>query len=129
MGVDVMKADAKCANCYRDFADHNYIADSINEWRCPVNQQESFYGYFTGGDPRQFHPDAEECSPEELANHKRACEEANALESGRNLECPSGWITWEGGGIHVLNAPFGIGVGTIEIETSFEELEEPEPCS
>jgi len=31
-----VKPDAKCANCGRDFADPNYLADSIDKWRCPV---------------------------------------------------------------------------------------------
>jgi hypothetical protein len=114
------KADDKCCHCFRDFADHNYVPDSIDEYACPVNQQESCYGYFTGGDPRKFFPDAEDCTPEELANHKRACEEADRLEAARDLPCPSGWY----GNVHITKAPFGIGVSTIEVETCFELLEQ-----
>ena len=32
------------------------------------------YGYFHGGDPRDFFPDAEVCTAEEMAAHKAACE-------------------------------------------------------
>lgn len=120
-----MKADAKCRWCHRDFADHDYIPNSIDQYKCPVNQQENCYGYFTGGDPRDFHPDYEDSTPEEIANWKRACEEANRIEASRNLPCPSGWIVDEKRKLiaHVLNAPFGIGVCTIEIETVFEAME------
>lgn len=33
------------------------------------------YGYFHGGDPRNFFPDPECCTAEEMAKHKAACEE------------------------------------------------------
>lgn len=115
-----MKAIDRCYHCHREFADHNYVPDSIDKYRCPVPRVETTYGCFTGGDPRKFHPDAEDCTPEELANHKRACEEADALESGRNLECPSGWVQVAGVTAHVLNAPFGIGCYEVEFETFFE---------
>jgi hypothetical protein len=41
------------------------------------------YGYFHGGDPRDFCPDPEVCTPEELAAHKAACE---AWERGERPE-------------------------------------------
>ena len=37
-------------------------------------QSEPTYGYFHGGDPRDFSPDAEVCTEAELAAHKEACE-------------------------------------------------------
>ncbi len=46
-------------------AAQNYIRQFTNQ---------STYGYFCGGDPRDFSPDAEVCTPEEIANHKAACE-------------------------------------------------------
>ena len=115
-----MKDTALCINCYREFADHNYVPDSIDQYKCPVPVQESYYGYFSGGDPRKFHPDYEDCTPEEIANHKRACEEADAAEAGRSLPNPSGFY----GAVHILKAPFGIGVQTVEYESFFEEMEE-----
>lgn len=71
------------------------------------------YGFFCGGDPRDFVPDEESCSPEELAAHKKACEEADAEEKARKLSCPSGWVA---PGIHVTRAPFGIGSYTYRDE-------------
>ena len=42
------------------------------------------YGYFGGGDPRDFCPDGEVCTPEELAAHKAACA---AWDRGERPEC------------------------------------------
>lgn len=69
------------------------------------------YGYFPGGDPREFCPDPECSTEEERANHKRACE---LFENGKvdtvdgnhhwpimNKEGePIGWTT---------QSPFGLG--------------------
>jgi len=121
-----IKADCKCRWCYRDFADHNYVKDSIDKYECPFPQQESTYGYFCGGDPRDFHPDHECCTPEEIQRHKEACEDAERLESSRDLPCPSGWIRTPDGCAHILRAPFGIGVSTIETLNYFEALETEE---
>jgi hypothetical protein len=100
----------RCANCGQEIREH--CRDSDPPWRCPDEyQREAVYGYFHGGDPRNFSPDAECCSPEELARHKAACAEAEEIESARDLPCPSGWEWLPGGGIaHTLRAPFGIGV-------------------
>lgn len=42
------------------------------------------YGYYPGGDPRDFSPDPECCTEAELAAHKTACE---AWERGERPEC------------------------------------------
>lgn len=103
-----------CANCGEDFYRHN--ADTEPPHMCPPECQEfsSCYGFFHGGDPRNFHPDYECCSEAEIENHKKACEEADRLESARDLPCPSGWIRSDDGSvsIHVLRSPFGIGIIT-----------------
>lgn len=117
--------DTPCVNCGRDFADHQYIKDSVTKYKCPVNHQESVYGFFHGGDPRNFHPDAESCSPKELENHKAACQiwdDAEARgETPEPEKCPSGWHQDEHGNVyHVLRAPYGIGISTIEFEQLFE---------
>lgn len=38
-------------------------------------QDSVTYGFFPGGDPRDFTPDPECCTEAELAAHKQACEE------------------------------------------------------
>ena len=130
-----VKADDKCANCFRDFADHEYEKDSINEYRCPVPHQESSYGYFHGGDPRKFHPDHEDCSEQEIASHKAACalwDEAEARgETPTPEKCPSGWIRNDKGEAiaHVLRSPYGIGCYTFEFDQYWEPLGDREPAS
>jgi hypothetical protein len=76
-----IKADDKCRICYRDFADHNYRDESGESvWVCPIPHQESGYGAFKGGDPREFHPDHECCNDDEIARWRKACEEWNEAE-------------------------------------------------
>jgi len=36
------------------------------------------YGYFLGGNPNNFFPDAEMCSEKEIESHRRACELYNS---------------------------------------------------
>jgi len=73
------------------------------------------YGYFTGGDPRQFTPDRDMCSQAEIDNHDAACRRWNeAEERGETPEpepCPSGrTVDSQGNSIHILCTPYGIGV-------------------
>jgi len=73
------------------------------------------YGFFCGGDPRDFYPDTESCSDNELLNHNRACALWNEAEARGETptpeKCPSGFIFGEDGKClgHVLRAPYGIG--------------------
>ena len=83
---------------------------------------ESGYGFFCGGDPRRFYPDAESCSEKELANHAAACKlwtEAEARGEKPTPEaCPSGWVYDAEGKpfMHVLRAPYGIGGYDYDVE-------------
>ena len=87
---------------------------------------EQMYGHYHGGDPRRFSPAEDECSPEEIAAHKAACE---AWERGERPDIrkacepnrePVSYIdektgqteTIEAGAGLALYAPFGIGVNT-----------------
>jgi len=76
------------------------------------------YGFFCGGDPRTFFPDPESCRLEEIENHKRACALWNDAEARGETPtpeaCPSGWN--EDRTIHVLRAPYGLGVQVLEID-------------
>lgn len=118
-----------CKNCWREFADHNYVPNSLDVYECPNPQQETCYGFFHGGDPRKFHPDYEECSHLEILRWKEACKQADELESKRNLPCPSGWERdKDGSPMHVLRSPFGIGTYTVEYASTFAPLEsDPDP--
>lgn len=113
----------RCCNCHRDFADHDYIKGSIDDYKCPEPHVECFYGFFHGGDPREFHPDYESCSEQEIANWKEACDKATELESARDLPCPSGWIRTPEFTAHMLVTPFGIGTYTYKQETFYEPSE------
>ena len=86
------------------------------------------YGFFCGGDPRQFWPDGESCSETEIANHKAACALWNEAEArGETPEpeaCPSGYLYDADGKCigHVLRAPYGI--GTYSYDDEDEEFED-----
>jgi len=124
-----VSADTPCVNCGRDFADHTYVKDSLSTYVCPVKQSESCYGFYTGGDPRKFFPDQEDCTPTEIENHRTACrlwDEAEARgETPEPDKCPSGFVFDDDGKCvgHVLRAPYGIGMQLYEFETEFEALE------
>jgi hypothetical protein len=117
----------RCANCHEEFANHDYVKDSITQYRCPHPHEEHGYGFFHGGDPRKFFPDHESCSPDEIENHKKACALADRLEAeGKPVDwhCPSGWEQWGDTVVHVLRAPFGIGGYVAEFEQFFEAADE-----
>lgn len=122
--MDVKDTD-RCCNCYKEFADHNYLMDSIDKYMCPVPVTKTGYGYFCGGDPRKFHPDHECCTPEEIAAHKAACEAWNRGEKvGPAMR--SHWITDGEGKViaHCSGSSYGIGTYQLEIESWFEPLDE-----
>ena len=127
-----LKPTTPCSCCGCEYAEHNYVPDSITTYVCPHPHVESTYGAFHGGDPRDFHPDGECCTEEERENHRKACELWNECEaSGKTPdpeECPSGWIYDDTGKAiaHVLRSPYGIGVSTIEFEQYFEPQEQDE---
>jgi hypothetical protein len=101
-----------CVNCGEWFEEH--MQDGEPLYMCPPEHQRgSVYGFFSGGDPRDFHPDYEDCSPDEIRAWQQAVREADRLSEKRELPCPSGFErTADGTVIHVLRAPFGIGVTT-----------------
>ena len=105
----------RCKNCGQDFEEHHAECDP--PYQCPYEyQMQPCYGFYHGGDPRDFHPDYESSTPDEIENHKRACREADASVRKQSLPCPSGYEQLEHNGqmvvAHVLRAPFGIGITT-----------------
>lgn len=127
-----MKADMRCCNCGREFADHDYVPDSITDYKCPVTLTEELYGYYHGGDPCKFYPDFDCCSDVELGNWQAACMLWNEAErrgvTPKPESCPSGWVYGMDGRplYHVLRAPYGIGTYLIEVESYFDPAEETE---
>lgn len=54
----------------REIDELRAIAERLREQEA----SEVGYGYFPGGDPRDFSPDEESCTEKEIAAWKRACE-------------------------------------------------------
>jgi len=80
------------------------------------------YGFFHLDDPRDFFPDYECCSPEELAAHKEACAKAAAGEDwGPRSEEHGPWTNASKPGVVILGArPDGDGwVGGCHASRSF----------
>lgn len=88
-------------------------------------QPQVTYGFYSGGDPRLFSPDADECKPVEIEAHRAACE---AWERGERPDIrracepnrePIDYTDKDGqkktiaaGEGLALYAPFGVGVQT-----------------
>lgn len=79
-----------------------YVADR--------EQGEMGYGFFPGGDPRNFTPDSDS-TEEERANHKRACE---AADSGQvHMDSDGQWVGEGDMVAHITICQFGLGVYTM----------------
>ena len=81
-------------------------------------EREIMYGVFPGGDPRDFKPDEECCSPEEIAAWKAACEE---WERGEGVDRGPGCSFAGDGSVHD-GTGFGIGTYYIEVEDPWADL-------
>lgn len=104
-----IEATDRCENCGEDFADHNYVPNSISTYLCPHERQmNQGYGYgYDRSRPDCFSPDHESCSEGELANHKRALEHFQECQAaGKEFVCPPG--SW------------GIGVYWDSVQTEFK---------
>lgn len=125
-----MQLFEECGNCHRSRYDHDEIG---GELVCKEPLVHHGYGFFHGGDPRDFHPDVECCSEEEIENHRKACELWNTAESNGQTpnpeECPSGWVYDDDGNAtcHVLLSPYGIGSYTIQMKSVFEPMDDVDP--
>lgn len=84
-----------------------------------AKEESGGYGFYLGGDPRKFHPDAESCTPKELAAHKEACDKWNEAEAkGEKMEpdpCGSGWISPS---VHVTRSAYGLGSYTFPTDAA-----------
>lgn len=66
--------------------------------------KEYGYGFYRPTNPHDFTPDADQCSEDEIAAHKAACE---AFDKGEYTHDYSGCL--REGGMHILHAPWGVG--------------------
>lgn len=95
-------ADAQLLKKLRDYVD--------------TKSQEYGYGFYRPDNPHDFTPDADQCSDDEIAAHKAACE---AYDKGEYTHEHSGCS--HEGSMHILYAPWGIGSYVIRDDEA-EEL-------
>lgn len=76
--------------------------------------EDAYYGYPCVEDPRDYTPDVEVCTDEEIANWKAACA---AWDRGEGRPVPSpheDLVDGDGRKVgHVTTAPMGMGISTI----------------
>jgi hypothetical protein len=72
------------------------------------------YGFFPGGDPRDFSPDGDS-SPEEIENHRRACEAWDRGERQSRSDCI------HGEGIILTSCQYGLGSYTATEDVSWSD--------
>lgn len=114
-----------CTSCGRtitsDLLTFGPIGEEVCEncWVYPTDEEgyEFGYGFFPGGDPRDFTPDYEMCSPEEIERWKADCALA---ESGNTVNVPpSGqWIFNDAGEpvMHILAPRYGMGTYRVKYD-------------
>lgn len=85
--------------------------------------QDSTYGFFHGGDPRNFSPDPEASDDEEQARHAAACAEWEATGNNPN---PAPHCTM--GGLQKAPPGFGLGVNTYIDEDALDWAERIDRC-
>jgi hypothetical protein len=95
-----------------------------------VQAEESSYGHFHGGDPRNFSPDPESSTEAEQAAHLAACA---AWSSGDHTPLPGPHRPFdaEDGRVygHVTMAGFGLGVNTYTDEDALDWADRIERCA
>lgn len=79
-------------------------------------QDQSVYGFFHGGDPRDFYPDSD-ATEDERAAHKAACEQYERDAVGNPSCCE------HRDGMTITKAPFGLGVNTYRDEEAVKALQ------
>lgn len=80
------------------------------------------YGYFPGGDPRDFCPDPECCTPEELERHRLACEQWERGEKTEHERHHHTAMDLPDGRKVIASHPGAFGLGTYSIRD--EEAED-----
>lgn len=82
---------------------------------------ETIYGFFPGGDPREFSPDHESSTDEERARHKADCE---AWDRGERPTVPvSGWVSES---VHVTRSAYGLGTYTVDWDDEYDDDDDGE---
>ena len=117
-----VKATDRCNNCHVEFADHNYD-ESRDLYVCPHPHQHVGYGGFKGGDPRDFTPDRECCSDEEIELWRACVQKWNEADAnGITLEGEALQTCCDELGISGMGWRFGIGTYVLEFEQTWESM-------
>ena len=100
-------------NEFEDFDDEIPEAPVEYDERGPFTWM---YGFFGGGDPRDFTPDFDQCTPEEIERWKADVARA---EAGENVVAsPAGeWVTPN---MHILAPRYGIGIYKVRFDEDDE---------
>ena len=103
--------------------DHHNYDPKRDLYVCPHPHQETGYGGFKGGDPREFWPDYECCSAEEVALWRACCDKWNEADAkGITLDPENMQFCRDELGISGNGWKFGIGVYTVEFEQVWESM-------
>lgn len=86
--------------------------------------KEMGYGFFPGGDPRDFTPDFGDCSEKEITAWKEACQQWN---EGKRVVCEGShrWLVDSKGNVigTATVSSFGIGTYVYDMEDEGDENE------
>jgi len=105
----------ECRKCYAIYDLEGHVLEGPiddSEYTEPPTEHDERgpfmwqYGHFGGGDPRDFQPDMELCTPEEVARWKADVARA---EAGEDVIAPPAGQWNESGTIHILAPKYGIG--------------------
>ena len=105
-----------CENCHCEFADHNYVPDSIDQYDCP-HEVVTSQGYGLGYDrsrPDCYSPDGDCCTPAELDNYRTELAEFN--------RCRAQCVPYK-----CTVGNWGIGAYWYSHQTIFKLLDQPDP--
>jgi len=88
-----------------------------------LRAEETGYGFYHPDNPHDFHPDEESCTPQEIANHKAACD---AYDAGARVDPPEvhQHVVSDDGKVvaSLLITPWGIGSYALRDEKAAEVL-------
>lgn len=108
-----------------------HIDEALDELRALLNDareqaEEQVYGTCFVDDPRDFSPDAEVCTPEEIERHRDDCARAERGEPRETqTRCYSDTVKHEGRDCAAIVTPsgYGQGVNTVRDERAAEYAE------
>lgn len=116
-----------CINCDKELTNHLDTFGEVGKELClkcfleteaidgdaEISDIEWCYGFFPGGDPRDFSPDYEMCTVQEVDDWKKDCAE---WEAGSGQPCPPAGYWNADHTMHILAPRYGMGVYKVRDE-------------